>query len=166
MATKQLILLRHAKSDWESGAASDHDRPLSRRGCQDAPRVGAWFRDNDYQPDRIICSSSARTRETLDLVHAGANWNDPDIVYEEALYLASESQIMDLITENFEFCDRLMMVGHNPGMDYVLFQFCPEVKTSPTGKLMTTAAFAIINFTSSDMSNPKLLHFIRPRELD
>ena len=37
---RELLLLRHAKSDWESGFLNDFDRPLAKRGRQDAPAVG------------------------------------------------------------------------------------------------------------------------------
>ena len=66
MGKPRLILLRHAKSDWYSGALSDHDRPLNGRGMRDAPRVGRWIDANGYTPTVVLCSSALRTRQTLD----------------------------------------------------------------------------------------------------
>ena len=37
---KRLIILRHGKSDWNAGAASDHARPLNRRGTGAAVTMG------------------------------------------------------------------------------------------------------------------------------
>lgn len=165
MASKQLILLRHAKSDWYSGVPSDHERPLNKRGRRDAARVGSWLGDSAYLPQQIICSSAQRTRETLDLVTGSANWDDIDVEYNDRLYHASESTILDIVSDAFQYCDSLMVVAHNPGVDYVLSGLCPEARPDENYKLMTTATFAVIEFTHSDLSGPRLVEFIRPREI-
>jgi len=166
MTNKQLIILRHGKSDWHSGAATDHERPLNERGRDDAGRVGQWLGNNGYRPDQVACSTAARTRETIDLVIEAAGWGILEIEFEDSLYLASESTIMDIIADSLRTCDRLMVVGHNPGMDYVLLGFCPDVTESLNHKLMTTAAFAIFEFNDSDLAKPELVEFRRPGELD
>ena len=172
MANKQLILLRHAKSDWYSSAPSDHARPLNHRGRRDAPKVGRWLREQGYAPQRIICSTARRTRETLQLAYDAADWGDLatdiNIDFDDALYMASASAIVDIITENLSAHDRLMIVGHNPGMDSVLLRYCPDVtmRENLSGKLMTTAAVAIIQFSGqfsgADLADAVLLEFQRP----
>jgi len=64
---RRLMLLRHAKSDRPPGIA-DHDRPLNRRGRDEAPLVGTYLAHNGLVPDRVLCSTSERTRETWELV--------------------------------------------------------------------------------------------------
>lgn len=162
MATKQLILLRHAKSDWYSAASADHDRPLNDRGRRDAPRVGAWLGRNDYRPERILCSSAERTRETLNLVIHGSNWEDIPTDVSSDLYHAGESFLADRIADGFSYCGALMVVGHNPGMDLLVMRFCPGLEPGANGKLMTTAACAIIGFDDEDLTNPGLIDFRRP----
>jgi phosphohistidine phosphatase len=166
MTTKQLIILRHGKSDWHSGARTDHERPLNDRGRADAERVGRWLSANDYRPDRIACSTATRTRETIDLVSKAADWGRIEIEFDDSLYLAAESTIIDIATDNLREYDRFMIVGHNPGMDYVLLRFCPDVVASRNDKLMTTAAVAVIEFSDSDLADPNLVEFRRPGELD
>jgi phosphohistidine phosphatase len=61
---KRLIIMRHAKSSWTSGASTDHQRPLNKRGRHAAPRIGARLRDIGWIPDMVIASDSERTRET------------------------------------------------------------------------------------------------------
>lgn len=51
---RELLILRHAKSDWDSGAGTDFDRPLSRRGKHDAPRIGAWLYREGLVPDYVV----------------------------------------------------------------------------------------------------------------
>jgi phosphohistidine phosphatase len=62
--TRTLILIRHAKSDWEHPALDDHDRPLNARGQRSAPRIGAWLAAQGLAPDAVLCSTARRTRET------------------------------------------------------------------------------------------------------
>jgi phosphohistidine phosphatase len=62
---KKVILLRHAKSRWDDPATDDHDRPLNKRGKAAAPIIGRWLADRGYLPDTVLCSSSARTTETV-----------------------------------------------------------------------------------------------------
>jgi len=50
---RQLILLRHAKSDWPD--VPDRKRPLAKRGRRDAPRIGRWLHEHGYRPDVVIC---------------------------------------------------------------------------------------------------------------
>ena len=50
-----LSLLRHAKSSWDDPAQKDFDRPLSDRGEEAAPRMGAYMAAEGLKPDVILC---------------------------------------------------------------------------------------------------------------
>ena len=128
MVKPQLILLRHAKSDWYSGALSDHDRPLNDRGARDAPRVGRWIDSMGYVPESVLCSSALRTRQTLDGVADGAGWQleDMDIRYLSELYHAGPGEILGAAGDALADASRVMVVGHNPGMDYALLDLCAD----------------------------------------
>ena len=65
---RRLMLLRHAKSDWTAPGARDHDRPLSPRGREAAPKMGAYMARHALVPDLIVASTATRVSETLDLV--------------------------------------------------------------------------------------------------
>ncbi len=83
--TMRLIIMRHAKSDWNSGAASDHARPLNKRGRRDAPRVANRLGELGWQPDYVISSDSRRTRETLELMLPHLNHgSDPTVDFSLA----------------------------------------------------------------------------------
>ena len=43
VAPRTLLIVRHAKSDWEAGAP-DHERPLNARGRREAPELGRGSR--------------------------------------------------------------------------------------------------------------------------
>ena len=166
MGTRRLVLLRHGKSDWFSDAPTDFDRPLNHRGQRDAPRVGRWMQANMVMPERILCSSAVRTRETLDAVLEGAGWSgdDSDIVYRDDLYLATERTIVEAARTALGEVISVMLVGHNPGMDLALLNLCPSVESDSKGKLMTTCALAVMDV--EDDGQIRLVAFRRPSELD
>lgn len=67
---KSLLLLRHAKSSWESSFfVDDIDRHLSKKGIAVAHAVGRSLNDMNVKlPDLILSSPSVRTEETLNIV--------------------------------------------------------------------------------------------------
>jgi len=140
---RRLMLLRHAKSDRPPGIA-DHGRPLNRRGRDEAPLVGTYLAHNGLVPDRVLCSTSERTRETWELVagsladavppaspsaaapnapHAkpagkkrGRSPKRPPVDFEERLYAAEPHTILALLRETPPKVHSLLIVGHNPGI--------------------------------------------------
>src|ERR1700733_13027553 len=94
---RQLILLRHAKSAWPNDVP-DHERPLAPRGRRDAPAAGRWLRKSGYAPDRVLCSTARRARETWKLAEE-AFGAQPQTVFEERVYGASTSALLDLARE-------------------------------------------------------------------
>jgi len=140
----QLILLRHAKSDWSSGARSDFDRPLNARGRRDAPRMGAWLAGHGYAPEAVIASPAARARETAELVCAALDFTVADIDFERELYGAPAETIRAVAAEYLARHRRVMVVCHNPGIEYALLDYCPDAPAFDDGKLMPTCAAAVI----------------------
>ena len=59
----ELLVMRHAKSDWTAGHA-DFDRPLNDRGIRAADRMAGWLLDEQLCPDHVISSPAARARAT------------------------------------------------------------------------------------------------------
>lgn len=117
---KTLVIVRHAKSSWDNPGLSDHQRPLSNRGLRDAPRMGARLAEMGPPIDRVISSSAARALSTAELVtqEIGLPWDE--IRIEDALYHATEEDMIDLISEQEDYLDGLMLFGHNPGMTYLV----------------------------------------------
>ena len=76
---KKLILFRHAKSDWDSGAASDHARPLARRGVEAARVMGKFLMSAGEVPDQVLCSTAVRAMATVQLAAKAGGWIVPMI---------------------------------------------------------------------------------------
>lgn len=117
---KTLVIVRHAKSSWDNPGLSDHQRPLSKRGLKDAPMMGARLAEWGPPVDRVISSSATRAFSTAELVtqEMGLPWDEIQI--EDALYHATEEDMIDLINEQDDYLDGLMLFGHNPGMTYLV----------------------------------------------
>jgi phosphohistidine phosphatase len=111
---RRLILLRHAKSAWDTGVARDHDRPLNDRGRADAPRVGARLAALGWVPERVISSDAQRTRETWE--HMAEAFEPPvvDVVFSPRLY-GADLDILEEILADQDDVRTLMLIGHNPG---------------------------------------------------
>lgn len=112
---KTLILMRHAKSSWKDAGLADHDRPLSGRGRRSAPVMAGWLRGRGHLPQRILCSSSERTRETV--ARMRATWPVlPEPVIRPALYHAETPALLAEIKGLSDDIRLAMIVGHEPGL--------------------------------------------------
>jgi len=134
------MLLRHAKSDWPDVA--DHDRPLAKRGKQDAPLVGRWLRDHSYQPEVVVCSDARRTRQTWKLV-ARELGGSPQVRFDPRAYAASPLALLYLARELPAGCRSALVIGHNPGVsDLARSLVVPDGQ----GLSFPTAAVAVLEF--------------------
>lgn len=169
----ELMLMRHAKSDWSSHTA-DIDRPLNDRGARDAIRMGAHLQKLDLVPDRMVVSAAQRTRETASLLLNNLVVDEQNIIFDRKLYLAD----MDTLCETIEIYasasqrsrQRLLILAHNPGMDYMVSYLAGSPPPlSSSGKLMTTCAVACFSLASLDaLKKPgqgELQNLIRPKEI-
>ncbi|TNE35769.1 MAG: histidine phosphatase family protein [Alphaproteobacteria bacterium] len=134
---KRLILLRHAKSDWLSGARGDHDRPLNQRGEKDAPLIGEFLASSGLIPDLILSSDSKRTRQTVERLITRLP-SQPDVTFSPDLYHASEDILLAAAARAPLGCQTLMLVAHNPGIHAL--------------------AANLIDPSSGDQSDAKFLH--------
>ena len=111
---RELILLRHAHAEAAAAGQDDVDRPLSRQGQAEAEAAGHWLKANGYLPDRVICSSARRTRETLEQVLSVIGYVEQR--QEPRIYEATPGDLMTVADEHKEL-SRVLLVGHNPGLE-------------------------------------------------
>lgn len=111
---RRLILMRHAKSAWNTGAHGDHERPLNLRGRRDAPHLGQLIAARGLVPAMVISSDATRTRETWDgLLESMPEDLEPR--FTDALYLSGLAAIRAEIEAVPDAVPSLLMLGHNPG---------------------------------------------------
>ncbi|AXC49409.1 histidine phosphatase family protein [Paracoccus suum] len=145
---RRLILTRHAKSDWDDPALSDEDRPLNRRGARAARALGDWLASRGYEPEEVLCSPSARTRETWDGVAAAALGVLPQIRHEPALYLADPDTILNVLRT--ASAPTVMVIGHNPGIAAFAASLPARPPMDPDFRRYPTAATLVVDFEAED----------------
>lgn len=161
---KTLIILRHAKSDWGNSKLSDHDRPLNQRGKYDAPRMGAWLKLQNMVPELIISSTAERALTTAEMVALAADF-EGELRTERNFYLAGPPTYVEILNELPESFERVMVVGHNPGMEELVSLL------TDTDRPMTTANVAVVALPIATweelniFSDGRLLHHWRPKDL-
>jgi len=157
---KRLSLLRHAKSAGkEDPRLSDRERPLAPRGERAAAAMGRQL----TLPDLVLCSTARRAVDTWELAQSGL-WARVEVAFEDRLYTFDEEDLLDRVRELDDSSATVLLVGHNPAMEMLLFDLTGE----DVGKF-PTAALATITFDGSWSSlaegSARLESFVRPREL-
>ena len=172
-AMKILTLLRHAKSGWNDPVERDFDRPLNRRGRKAAATIGREMKAMGLTFDRIVASPAARVVETIADVGEGFGERmKPD--YNERLYLASLETLLDVIHETGDDVERLLIVGHNPGLELLAIHLSSDDETGLRNELKikyptaTLAQIALPNdhWAEVGQGSGTIDKFIRPRDLD
>lgn len=110
---KTLLLMRHAKSDWDASYGSDHDRPLAARGHRSASVMGRVLAAWEEIPDLVITSSASRARATAEEAARAGSWDCPIIVDPE-LYGTGPGTVLAIAEHNASHEERIMLVGHEP----------------------------------------------------
>ncbi|MEM9774343.1 MAG: histidine phosphatase family protein [Chloroflexota bacterium] len=158
----QLLLMRHAKSDWEQGM-SDFDRPLNARGEEAAEKMGELLNELDLMPDHIISSSAQRARETAEGVVEGSDY-EGTVYYSDRLYLCDIVDFVRVIQQEGGDNNRVLVIAHNPGTEGFISYLTKEMKR------VTTANIALIDLPINSWKEldtqvrGELKGFWRPRE--
>jgi phosphohistidine phosphatase len=161
---KILLLLRHAKSSWKDESLPDQDRPLAKRGLQDAPRIGRLLNEENLLPDLNLSSTARRARQTVELVTEAAGYSG-EVSWLDNLYAAAPEEILDILSILPPHYGCVMVVGHNPGLEELLALLTDEADS------LTTAALAQIDLPVdgwdqvTEDAQGKLVNIWRPKEL-
>lgn len=171
---KRLTLLRHAKSGWDDPVSRDFDRPLNPRGKRASETIGRWLKDQDISFDYIASSPAVRCVETIEHVAIGYGETMAP-VWDKRVYLASSSALLDVVHEAPEESERMLLVGHNPGLEDLILMLIPDQagddardaveEKYPTASLVEID-FDVEQWADIKAGGGKLVYFKRPRDLD
>ena len=168
----RLMLLRHAKTEKAEAGMRDHERRLNARGQHDAPLIGAYMARHALIPDRVMVSTSTRTRETWQHL-AEALAAVPPVDYEERLYNAGSETILALAKHIEPPVRTLLMIGHNPGLHDLARLLIASGDVEARERLnegLPTSGLAVIDFAAPDWGKVhprggRLERFVSPRSL-
>jgi len=146
---KEILIMRHGKSDWSDETKSDFNRPLNKRGQHDAPLIGKHLKENNLVPEVIFVSPAQRAVETCDLFCQGANYNG-EIKQIKELYYNEEAFIKNFILNMDNKYKRVMIIGHNPSFENVVSELSKEV---PDDFKMPTSCIAFLQLNSDKWSD-------------
>ena len=161
---KTLLIMRHAKSSWDQAGQTDHERPLNPRGQRAAPRMGTLLRDEQLVPDQIISSTACRARETVEALVSTSGFCGT-LQWEDALYLAAPDVYRTFLQQLGSEPQRVMVVGHNPGLEDQILELTGRHETMPTAAL-AQLTLPIDNWEELDfLQNADLAGHWHPRNL-
>ena len=168
--TRELLIFRHGKSDWDSNAAGDFDRPLARRGRKAVKRMAFWLSDQNLLPQSILSSPAERARQTALRLCRYADIPESRVIWEESIYAADVPALLEVLAEAPGQHGRMMVVGHNPGLEELVEYLSGNPIEAPPGSpALPTAALARMtmpyDWKRLDCGCARLISINRPREL-
>lgn len=135
---RQLLLMRHAKSDWDADYGHDHERPLNNRGVRSAKVMGRLLAGSGLEPLLVVSSTAVRARTTAQLAAQAGSWAAP-IQLDRVLYDGGPDGVIERTAQTPDV-ERLMLVGHQPTWS-LLVELLTGTRTD-----MKTASVAVIDF--------------------
>ena len=161
---KTLLILRHAKSSWKDMSLPDHDRPLNKRGKRNTRLMGALLEEEGIVPELILASTAVRARETAARVATAAGF-EGELRLQPELYHAAPDAYLDLLATLGDGLERVMVVGHNPGLEKLLTETTGVHERFPTSAL-AQVEYEIDHWYQVIDHRGRLVHLWRPRELE
>ncbi len=132
---KTLLLMRHGKSSWKD-VKKDEDklRPLTKKGEKDVEKMSELLEEKEILPQIILTSTAKRARDTANIF---LDQCCGEITYMalDALFLAEPLAVMDALKTLPDQAERVMVIGHNPGLEGLLQHLTGAVESLPTSSI-------------------------------
>jgi phosphohistidine phosphatase len=173
---RRLMLLRHAKTESDAPSGRDQDRRLDKRGHTDAAEIGDWIGDHPPFPETVLVSPATRAHQTWEIAWEAMKDRvpQPQIELLPELYGAEPAQLLQTIrTVSPAEAQRLLLVGHNPGMHELALALTGSGDAAGRKALadnLPTSGLAILDFAADDWTDiafrrGKLVLFVSPKLL-
>jgi phosphohistidine phosphatase len=164
------MLLRHGKSSWSDPTLADLDRPLAPRGKRASRRIAKYMRRKRIRPALVLCSTSLRTRQTLEAIEPSLDQGcSVELVPE--LYAASERQLLERLQAVPVSVGSVMLIGHNPSLQQLALLLASRGADLPKlGEKFPTGALATLAVDSESWAalrpgDAELVDYVIPRDL-
>ncbi|WP_131536785.1 SixA phosphatase family protein [Pedobacter nototheniae] len=138
---KQLLLVRHGKSDWGTAAQTDFERPLNKRGKENAPEMADRLLKRGFKFDLMVSSPANRAITTAK--YFAEAYKTEDIQLEKAIYEANTTTLLKVVNAFNDNASTVIMFGHNPGFTDFANELCDaNIYNIPTaGMVLITFPF-------------------------
>lgn len=161
---KTLLLMRHGKSSFKDEKLKDRDRHLAKRGHKNAVQMGQLLKEQELIPQLLLSSAVERSKETAEDLLSSAD-NPVEVVYLEHLFMAEPDLILDALKLLSDSYERVMVIGHNPGLESLVQILTGQIESLPT------AAIAFISLPISSWRELKkdvkaeLIQLWKPKDI-
>ena len=108
---KELVLVRHAKSDWGNESLKDIDRHLNERGYEDAYLLSNWYEKNKTMPDLILSSTATRALNTALIFARALNFNMGNFVLEKDIYESKAATLLSVIKQQADTKKTILLLA-------------------------------------------------------
>lgn len=161
-----VMLLRHAKAVPWGYDSNDFERQLAPRGRRQMQALSEWFNENLQLPELILCSSAARTVETLEVFLAAISQPPPNVEYRRSLYHASTGDLHHQLDEALKQYHSVLMVGHNPGFENLALGLADR-NSAAVMQRMATGTLGVFDFGEGFASGKAVapLHWVTRKDL-
>ena len=160
---KTLLVVRHAKSNWDNSSLDDFHRPLNERGEKDAPKMGKRLKERNLKPDLVLTSPAVRAFSTAQAFAKILDIPSTHIRTSPKLYHAGEQTLLDILKHCPDSASCIMVVGHNPGLTgFVNDLLGEDIDNIPTTGIVM-AQLNLLSWKDAEWKCGKLLFFDFPK---
>jgi phosphohistidine phosphatase len=160
---KNLVIVRHAKSSWDTSTLNDIDRPLNGRGKHDAPLMRRILRERGLVPGRILSSPAKRARKTAKLIAAEVGYAADAIDIRDEIYMQGVPALMALVQTLDDAWPRVFLCGHNPDLTELVNRLSGEsIANVPTCGI-ASIAFEVGSWAHVMAGSGRLVFFDYPK---
>lgn len=164
--SKQLLIVRHAKSDWDDLSLPDFDRPLNPRGEKNAPEMARRLVKKDIHPQQMISSPALRAISTASYFADELDLKRSDIIKESGIYEALPHDLLEIINKLDNHSDLTAMFGHNPGLTYLVRDLCNTALYNIPTCGMVLIEFPVDDWKMISSGTGELVFFDYPKKED
>ena len=136
---RELLLLRHAEAMSAGPDTRDAERPLSVHGGAQARAVGVWLAEQQATPDAVLCSPARRAQMTFDAAAKALRMPTPQFL--PGIFHATPGELLTLVETHAPEARRVLLVGHNPGLEQLLALLTEGRSAGARGLSPTTLAW-------------------------
>ena len=137
--SKQLLLIRHAKSSWADFSVKDFDRPLNDRGKHDAPIMAKRLLENKIAIDAFVASPAKRAKKTAQYFVETYDRKKSEIIFVDELYLATPPVFESIVARIEDDFDTIAVFSHNNGIT----DYANTLTDTRIDEMPTCAVFAV-----------------------
>ncbi len=162
---KTLLLLRNAKSSWKDSKLKDRERPITKKGRKAAALIGELIKMNELQPELLLSSSVVRANQTTQQVIASMEYTGK-VFFLDHLFMAEADVILDALSLLPDELERVMVVGHNPGLESLLQLLTGQIESLSPGALAHISLPVQAWRELKKDTDGELVQLWRPKEID